>query len=196
MPQKQSVQSTLRCFKSSTTGRSYGLEWIVIVILAIGMAPLTVSAQDAVANENARDVPMIHNATLTRTGIVQGHVSGRKPDKSRVMGGNLSPQSHGVAQQELTDFEVRGSKHKSEFRSRVTSGNLDRRFGASADFPIAGANQAARDEDRLGRSNFALTRTFHIGQSEYQWSFRKSHKDRNNKYHGHGGYVMGISYSF
>lgn len=201
MKHKQRSRRVLWSSKGSASKRAYVLNGIGVLILALGTIPNTVSAQDAMTSDVVRDVTEVREVSPTRTGFSERNFDAENAGMSSDMDWNLSTQSGGGAQKSLNESDVRGVGRTGEFRSGAMRsgampGYLDPRFGASADLPIAGTNLGGSHADGVRTTNFALSRTFHIGQAEYQWFFRKSHKYRNNFDRGNGGYMVGIGYRF
>jgi hypothetical protein len=172
--------------KGSATKRPYGFKNLGMLIFALGSQATMVSAHDAIAAEDIRRATEVREVALSRTGF--GEVRAGNTGTWGEMGQILSTPSGISAQQRPITPAVSGVVQTGEFRSGPLPGYLDPRFGASVDVPITGANPGRSPDDGILRTRFALSRTFHIGEAEYQWFFGKSHGNRKNFDHGNGGY--------
>ena len=196
MNHKHTFRPALWGSKGSAMKRPYGLKRIGILILALGSTPNMASAQDVMTSEDVRHVTEVRDVAPIRNGFIESNVPAGKPGMRGDMGRILSTQSGVRAQQRPTEATVNSVGNMGEFRSGAMPGYLDPRFGAPADIPIAGANPGGRHADGVHNTRFTLSRTFHIGEAEYQWFVGKAQKNRKNFDHGNGGYRLGISYRF
>lgn len=181
---------------SPSTKCSYGVKGIGILLYLLGSVPNAVSADDAIISENIAEVSGRINPSLPTFASNEGNVDGGILGMREDLGWYLSKLSVERAQQRLLYSTVKGDRYKEESGNSAMRGYDDSRFDEFAVFPIAGADPGRISGGGISGESFALSSKFHIGHSEYQWFFRKSHSTHKHLDRGPGGYMVGLGYNF